>query len=347
MSSLPTESVEDFSSALFTDFLVSPHSSESVGRLQMANDFVHTPVLAREILEFFAGLAPGVVVDATVGGGGHAALILESQPQLSILGIDRDPAARAAASEKLATFSPRFRLVDGDFGSVTSIVAREAPFVAQRPIVGVLADLGVSSPQLDAPERGFSFRFDAPLDMRMDPTRGHTAYDVIQTLDEQSLRRLLYQHGETRFAGSIARSIKQNLPGTTFELVASIEQAVPPAARRRGHVATRVFQALRVEVNAEEEQLAQFVSRAIDLLSPGGVLAVIAYHSGEDRVVKTLLHEAATGGCKCPTDLGCVCGATSIVRVAKASAILPKADEVVANPRSRSARLRVAWKLDA
>ena len=345
MRSLPTESVEDFSSALFPDYLVSPHSLESVGRLQMANDFHHVPVLADEILECFAGLRAGVLIDATLGGAGHAQLLLSAHEQLSILGIDRDPSSRRAAQEVLILFGDRVRVVAGTFGDIEAIARANADFLDGAP-VGVFLDLGVSSPQLDDAVRGFSFRADAPLDMRMDPTSGETAGEVLGRLSVKDLTSLLQRHGESRFAGAIARTIKDAAPETTSALVAAVEKSVPMAARRRGHVATRVFQALRVEVNDEENQLQEALTDALELLAPGGVIAVISYHSGEDRLTKSVLHQAATGGCQCPVALGCVCGAVGTIKVHKASAIMATPSEIARNPRARSARLRYATKLE-
>ena len=317
----------------------------TIERLQMAQDIYHTPVLVTQVTELFAGQPAGVVIDATLGGGGHSAALLRSAPQLRVLGIDRDPEARDAASVALRDFEGRVRIVNGTFGDLHEVIRGNLDFIHGEPIVGVLMDLGVSSHQLDDAKRGFSFRADAPLDMRMDPTQGETAAQFIASVDLHELVRLLRANGETRFAGSIAKSILDRQPRTTNELTEAVERAVPMAARRRGHVATRVFQALRIAVNAEEEQLTSGLDGAIDVLTPGGVLAVISYHSGEDKVVKSVLHEASTGGCHCPVALGCVCGAIALVSVDKASARLAGADEVKDNPRARSARLRVARKL--
>jgi 16S rRNA (cytosine1402-N4)-methyltransferase len=345
MRSLPTESVEDFSSALFSGFSVSPHSSESVGRLQMANDFTHYPVLAEEIVELFTGLPAGVIVDATLGGAGHAQRILDISPEYRLLGIDRDPIARLAAPKALASYGPRALVVAGTFGELRHVITDASAFVGLDPIVGILMDLGVSSPQLDDASRGFSFRADAPLDMRMDPTSGLTAAQLLSQTNLDDLTTLLRRHGEGRFARTIARTILERCPQTTGELVEAVERAVPMAARRRGHVATRVFQALRVEVNSEETQLDDGLNAAIDILAPGGVLAVISYHSGEDRATKAVLHDAETGGCKCPVELGCVCGAVKTMRLLKSSAVMANESEISRNPRARSARLRAGWKL--
>jgi 16S rRNA (cytosine1402-N4)-methyltransferase len=317
----------------------------TIERLQMAQDSYHVPVLESEIIELFVSQGAGVVLDATLGGGGHAAALLRAAPQLRVLGIDRDPDARDASRSRLTPFEGRVRIVDATFGQLRDVVADNGDFIGHEPIVGVLMDLGVSSHQLDDATRGFSFRADAPLDMRMDPSRGETAAQYLARVDLHEFVRVLRDNGESRFAGSIAKSVLARQPQTTFELVEAVERAVPMAARRRGHVATRVFQALRIVVNGEEDQLAQGLDAALDALSAGGVLAVISYHSGEDRVVKAALREAETGGCHCPPALGCVCGAVPRVTVDKASARLATPDEIALNPRARSARLRVARKL--
>jgi 16S rRNA (cytosine1402-N4)-methyltransferase len=317
----------------------------TIERLQMAHDIYHQPVLEQEIVELFSGLGAGVVLDATLGGAGHAQAILSHAPQLRLLGVDRDPEAREAARSRLNNFAGRWLIVDATFADLQQVVREHNEFIGGEPIVGVLMDLGVSSHQLDDPTRGFSFRADAPLDMRMDPTRGETAAQYLARVDPHEFARVLRANGENRFAGAIAKSVLERQPQTTFELTDAVERAVPMAARRRGHVATRVFQALRIEVNQEAEQLVAGLEAAIDLLAPSGIVAVISYHSGEDRVVKATLHEAATGGCTCPPELGCVCGAVGRVTVFKASAQLARADEIARNPRARSARLRLARKV--
>jgi 16S rRNA (cytosine1402-N4)-methyltransferase len=311
----------------------------------MARDSYHDPVLASTVVEFFASQPAGVVVDATLGGGGHAEALLEAAPQLRVLGVDRDPDARAVASARLAPFGERVRVVAATFGHLGAVLEAHADFLDGEPVVGVLMDLGVSSHQLDEESRGFSFRADAPLDMRMDPTSGETAAQFLARVDQHQLARLLRENGEARFAGSIAKSLVERQPTTTFELTEAVERAVPMAARRRGHVATRVFQALRVAVNDEANQLDEGLAAALDGLSVGGVLAVIAYHSGEDRVVKSFFAEQQRGGCRCSAELGCVCGAIPRVQVVKASALLASANEVARNPRARAARLRVARKV--
>jgi 16S rRNA (cytosine1402-N4)-methyltransferase len=311
----------------------------------MAQDSYHEPVLASEIVELFASLPAGVVVDATLGGAGHAYALLSAAPQIRLLAVDRDPDARGAAATRLGTFGSRVLIVGATFGDLGEVLSDNERFLEGDDVVGVLMDLGVSSHQLNEGSRGFSFRADAPLDMRMDPTAGETAAEFLARVDQHELARLLRNNGEARFAGSIAKSLVERQPQTTFELNEAVERAVPMAARRRGHVATRVFQALRIAVNNEEEQLREGLDAALNALSIGGLMAVISYHSGEDRVVKAFFAEQQSGGCRCSPELGCVCGAVSRVKVAKASAQLASPLEIAKNPRARSARLRVARKL--
>lgn len=317
----------------------------AIERLRMAQERFHEPVLATEIVELFAGQPAGVVVDATVGGAGHAEALMRAAPQLRVLGIDRDPAALSEARARLEPFGDRALVVKATFAELGDVVVRQAEFIGDSDIVGILMDLGVSSHQLDETGRGFSFRVDAPLDMRMDPTSGETAAELLARVDQHELARLLRAHGEGRFAGAIAKSINERQPRTTSELSEAVERAVPKAARRRGHVATRVFQALRVAVNGEEGQLDEGLIAALDALSVGGVIAVISYHSGEDRTVKAYFAEEQSGGCRCAPELGCVCGAIPRVHVFKASAQLASAQEIAENPRARSARLRIARKV--
>jgi 16S rRNA (cytosine1402-N4)-methyltransferase len=306
--------------------------------------FVHHPVMVDEITTILGMAPPGLVVDATVGGGGHARALLEAHPHLEVLGIDRDEDALTAAALALAPFGGRVRLRRARFDHLADIVHDEGA----TEVSGVLFDLGVSSPQLDRPERGFSHRFDAPLDMRMDRTTGPTAADVVNGYDEAALARILADHGDERFASRIARAIVAARPvRTTGELVDVVRAAIPaPARRRGGHPATRTFQALRIEVNEELVILGPALDAAIALLAPGGRIAVLAYHSGEDRIVKERLRHAATGGCTCPPGLPCSCGATPAVRLLKRGAWKPSADEVARNRRAESARLRAAERLD-
>ena len=307
--------------------------------------FGHRPVMVDEVLGLLTPVPAGTVVDATVGGGGHARALLEAADHLAVLGLDRDPVAVAAASLALAPFGNRATVRRARFDALRE-VAREEGLDA---LSGVLFDLGVSSPQLDRPERGFSHRGDGPLDMRMDPDDTRTAADVVNSMPEADLARLLRTYGDERYAARIARAIVAARPiETTGRLADVVRDAIPaPARRRGGHPARRTFQAVRIEVNAELEVLPGALDAAVDLLAPGGRCVVLAYHSGEDRIVKERFRDAATGGCTCPPGLPCTCGARPLVRLLKRGAWKPSADEVAANPRAGSARLRAVEKLAA
>jgi 16S rRNA (cytosine1402-N4)-methyltransferase len=308
--------------------------------------------MVAEVLELLRPVPAGVVVDATVGAGGHSAAILAAMPSVAVLAIDRDAEAVRESAARLARFGGRARVMHGRFDALTEIAAAEvpawhaAPTTGTAPVVGVLFDLGVSSGQLDEPGRGFTFRSDAPLDMRMDRSEGRTAADVVNTLGEYELARLFAANGEGRNGRRIAHEIVTRRPlHTTGELARVVESATPAAARRRGHPAKRVFQAIRLEVNEELTMLSPAIDEALSLLAPGGRCVVLSYHSGEDRLVKERFATAASGGCKCPPELGCVCGARPTVRILTRGARSPSAAETSENPRSRSARLRAAEKL--
>jgi len=266
----------------------------------------------------------GWVIDGTVGMGGHAeAILATSAEDVRVLGVDADPDALARASARLARFGDRVRLAHGNFRDVAG-VARAHDV---REAAGALLDLGVSSYQLDESGRGFSFQRDEPLDMRLDPTRGHTAADVLNHLDERTLAELIHEHGEERYARRIAHAIVRRRPlRTTGELVAAVRAAVPRAAwPKRTHVATRTFQALRMAVNDETGALRQTLQEIPGLLAVGGRLGVISFHSGEDRIVKQAFRALASATY---TEL-------------EPSPLTPGDDEVRANPRARSAKLRV------
>ena len=301
--------------------------------------FAHRPVMLAEIVDLFAPVPPGTVVDATVGGGGHSAALLEAHDHLRVLGVDQDPDALAAAAARLAPFGDRAELRRLRFDRLADLPLDEAS--------GVLFDLGVSSPQLDRPERGFSHRFDAPLDMRMDPDAAVSAADVVNGYDEVDLARLLRTFGDERYASRIARAVVAARPiATTARLADVVRDAIPaPARRRGGHPARRTFQAVRIEVNSELEVLPVALDAALDLLAPGGRCAVLAYHSGEDRIVKERFRTASTGGCECPPGLPCTCGATPTVRLLKRGAWKASAAEIAENPRAESVRLRAVEKL--
>jgi 16S rRNA (cytosine1402-N4)-methyltransferase len=312
--------------------------------LQMAHSFEHIPVLRDEVVALFAPVPPGVVVDATVGGGGHAASLLEAYPELRVLGLDRDPAALEAAGRRLSSFGDRVALIRSPFSAMEQVVEDEGV----APLSGALFDLGVSSPQLDRAGRGFSYRSDGPLDMRMDPESGVTAADLVNGLPEDALARLFRESGEGRLSGRIARAVVRARPLTsTGQLAEVVAAAVPQAARRKGHPARRVFQALRIEVNDEQNELRTVLPVALDDLAVGGVLAVISYHSGEDRLVKQTFADAATGGCTCPPGLPCVCGAVARHALVFRGARKASAAEIAANPRAEAARLRAIVRTDA
>ena len=309
----------------------------------MSQAFQHRPVMVDEVVATFAPVPAGLLVDATLGAGGHAGALLDAHPQLRLLGLDRDQDALAAARENLARFGDRvIGLEHARFDQITAITRR-----AGLPVTAVLFDLGVSSPQLDHAERGFSYRLDAPLDMRMDRSSGRTAADVVNGTTEHELVRLIADSGERRFAKRIAGRIIERRPlSTTLELAEVVRDAIPAAARRTGgHPARRVFQAVRIAVNDELEVLGPSVDAALALLVPQGRCAVLAYHSGEDRIVKERFAHAATGGCICPVNLPCVCGARPTVRLLTRGARKPSPGERAENRRSESARLRVCERL--
>src|SRR5437763_2126643 len=295
------------------------------------------------VVDLFRPVPPGLFVDATVGGGGHARAVLETLPRHRLLGLDRDEEALVAAHVTLSGFGDRVTLRRARFDQLKAMV-NEA---GDNPVVAVLFDLGVSSPQVDRAERGFSYSQDAPLDMRMDPSDSLTAADVLNTSPAERLTALLYDYGDERFADRIARAIVAARPlTTTAELVDVIRSAIPaPARRRGGHPAKRTFQALRIEVNSELDVLGPALDQAIEVLVPGGRCAVLAYHSGEDRIVKERFRNAEPGGCVCPPGMPCVCGAQPVVRLLRRGTRKPSVAESAANPRAESARLRAIEKL--
>ena len=308
------------------------------------DDFAHRPVMLDEIVASFATVPAGWVIDATLGGAGHASAILSAHPHLSVLGIDQDPDALSVASARLAAFGDRARTVGARFDAIGEVVPA---VLGDAPVVGALFDLGVSSPQLDRAERGFSYRFDAPLDMRMDPSRSLSAAVVVNDYAESDLARVLRDFGDERFAGRIAKAIVAQRPvETTSQLAEIVRDAIPaPARRTGGHPAKRTFQAIRIEVNDELGILPVALESALKVIVPGGRLVVLSYHSGEDRIVKKVMRDAETGGCTCPTGLPCVCGAVSTVRLVRRGGTTPTSSERESNPRSESARLRIAERI--
>lgn len=305
----------------------------------------HLPVMVAEVVDSFLTVPPGPILDATLGGGGHAAALLEELPDHMVVGVDRDEVALAEVAALQDRFGDRLVVRRANFEQIGEVVAD----LGLGGVSGVLFDLGVSSMQLDDPDRGFSYRGEGPLDMRADRRQPTTAADVVNGYDEQALTRTLVRHGEERFAHRIARAIISARPlTTTTELANVVRDAIPaPARRRGGHPAKRTFQAVRIEVNGELTRLGATLDRALDLLVPGGRCVVLAYHSGEDRIVKARFSEAETGGCVCPPRLPCVCGAVPTVRLVWRGTHRPGAAELAANPRSESARLRAAEKLEA
>jgi 16S rRNA (cytosine1402-N4)-methyltransferase len=346
MRSPSTEQVEDPFSARFHSGRSGRHpdGASPVEGLRMSQSYEHHPVMVEEVTAILGAVPPGPVVDATLGGGGHARALLGAHSHLSIIGIDRDPAALEAAAVTLAAFGERAVLRRARFDAMADVVHD----LGHQRVSGVLFDLGVSSPQLDRPERGFTYREDGPLDMRMDPSGPVTAADVLNTYDEDALARLFVENGERRFGRRIARSVVAARPlSSTGDLVEAVKRGVPAAARRTGgHPAKRVFQAVRIEVNGELDALAPALDTAVDLLVPGGRLVSLAYHSGEDRLVKARFLSAATGDCVCPPGLPCVCGAVPRARLLNRGARKPSAAEIASNPRAEAARLRALEKLE-
>lgn len=304
-----------------------------------ADPFAHRSVLLDEVVALFADVPDGLIVDATLGAGGHAAELARTHPSRTIVGVDQDPEALAAAAERFEAdpaLRGRLETRRGRFDRVLAELGDHGP------VAGVVFDLGVSSPQLDRSERGFSYRVDAPLDMRMDPDAPRSAADLLAESDESEIARVLWEYGDERFARRIARAIVAARPVTTTgQLVELIRTAIPaPARRHGGHPAKRTFQALRIAVNAELDALTAALSTALDVVEPGGRIAVISFHSGEDRIVKQLFRDAITGGCVCPPQLPCGCGAVPTARNLTRGGVTPAPSEIDANPRAASARLR-------
>ncbi len=306
-------------------------------------EYTHKPVLLDECVKALHIRPEGTYVDGTLGRAGHSREIAKRLTTGRLICIDRDCAAIEAAQERLGPWMDRVRLVHGNFSELETLLADE------EGVDGMLFDLGVSSPQLDDGSRGFSYMQDAPLDMRMDQTSPLTAREAVNSWSLEELRRVLFEFGEERYAPAIARAIvrrrEQRPIETTMELVEVIKSAMPPAAlREKQHPAKRSFQAIRIAVNGELDALPPMLRGAADKLRPGGYLAVITFHSLEDRIIKRTLRELAHG-CTCPPDFPvCVCGKKPVLRLDKP--ITPTAAEVEENPRARSARLRTAEKLD-
>ena len=310
----------------------------------MNREFRHEPVMLEEIVEVFAHVPPAWLVDMTLGGGGHTHRLLEERRDCRVLGLDRDQEALAAARARMSGFGGRFVAQHARFDSLTTVMSA----LAIDKVTGVLFDLGVSSHQIDTAERGFSYRHDAPLDMRMDASAALSAHDVVNGYDEAELARILHAYGDERFARRIASAIVAARPVASTLALAEIVRAAIPAATRRhgGHPAKRTFQAIRIEVNAELAILADAIDQAISVTATAGRIAVLSYHSGEDRIVKECFRRAASGSCTCPTGYPCVCGAVPTVRIVRPEKRMPSTAEQATNPRASSAILRVVERLD-
>ena len=311
-------------------------------------DAPHRPVLLRETLDLLRVTHGGLFVDGTLGLGGHTEAILESSPDTRVVGFDRDSEALRFATERLSKFGNRFRGVQTNFREIDRVLTE----TESKDVSGVLVDLGVSSLQLDSPQRGFSFRFEAPLDMRLDATGDdETAAELLQRLPEEEIARIIFEYGEERRSRRIARRIVERRERgqpvtTTSELAELVAKAVGYSKAQKIHPATRTFQALRIAVNQELEGLDRFVETAVDLLKPNGRFAAISFHSLEDRIIKRELRRLA-GYCQCAPRLPvCVCGARTEIEILTRRPVTAGADEVDENPRARSAKLRVARKLE-
>ena len=309
-------------------------------------EFSHKSVLLRECIDGLNIRADGVYVDGTLGGAGHSAEIAARINTGRLIGIDRDEVALRAAAQRLKPYLSRVTLVHSNFKELKQILDD----LKLPGVDGMLFDLGVSSPQLDDAQRGFSYMADAPLDMRMNREDRLTAYEVVNQWPREELRRILYEYGEERYAPQIAAAIdRQRQIGpieTTLALVDVIRSALPPQAlREKQHPAKRSFQAIRIAVNDELGAVREMMETAIPLLNPGGRLAVITFHSLEDRIVKVAMNTAAKG-CTCPPELPvCICGKTPQVKLITRKPIISSQSELEENPRARSAKLRICEKL--
>jgi 16S rRNA (cytosine1402-N4)-methyltransferase len=308
-------------------------------------DSYHNPVMLAEMLDHLQPKPGGIYVDATLGGGGYSAAIAPKiVPNGLIFGIDRDEEALLAASERLSDRRDSFRPLHGNFADLGFLLPR----AGIEAMDGIVFDLGVSSHQFDAGERGFSFRWDAPLDMRMDRSRGKTARELILESSERELTRILREYGEEKWAARIAQFLVRQREAieTTGDLARVVEAAVPKAARPKEiHAATKTFQAFRIAVNGELDALSDALDEGIRLLKPDGRLVVVSYHSLEDRIVKRRL-QAWENPCICPPHMPvCGCGRRPLARALTHGIVVPSEEEIAANPRARSAKLRAAVKL--
>ena len=310
--------------------------------------FSHVSVMLEECLDALKPERGGIFVDCTAGGGGHSYEIAKRLcGRGRVISLDRDDDAVTACKERLTEFKDISTVVKANFSDIDSVL----DLLEIEKIDGILWDLGVSSHQLDIAERGFSYMSDAPLDMRMDRNSSFSAYDVVNLYDEESLARIISEYGEERFAsrvaGAIVKKRKEEAIKTTKELADVVSEAIPKAARygEAQHPARRTFQAVRIEVNKELDEIRDSLKAAVSRLNPGGIAAVITFHSLEDRIVKQTFSDLAKG-CTCPPEFPvCVCGKTPEIKIITKKPICPSQDEISANPRSRSAKLRVCEKL--
>jgi 16S rRNA (cytosine1402-N4)-methyltransferase len=309
---------------------------------------LHKPVLLQETIELLKPQASEVLVDATLGLGGHTETILSVSDKTKVIAIDQDAQAIRFATERLEKFGERIKIVHANFSEIKKVLAA----AGIKKVDGILADLGVSSLQFDSEERGFSFRFDAPLDMRMDAdSNAETAAELLENLSEEEIAEIIYKYGEERFSRRIARRIvwKREIGEpvqTTKELAETVEKAIGRGRKDKIHPATKTFQALRIAVNGELEILEQFILDAVDSLKQEGRLVLITFHSLEDRIVKQTMQKLS-GKCFCPPRLPqCGCGTLKKVEILTKKPIVPSVEELEKNPRARSAKLRACRKLD-
>ena len=312
----------------------------------MEENYGHKPVLLHECLGALAIKPDGIYVDGTLGRAGHSLEIVHRLTTGRLIALDRDETAIEAANRRLGDYLDKVTLVHSNFSALDAVLHE----LGVHGVDGMLFDLGVSSPQLDEAQRGFSYKQDAPLDMRMDESAALTAREVVNTYSYEELRRILFEYGEERYAPAIAKRICQHREQkpieTTLELADIIRSAMPASAlREKQHPAKRSFQAIRIAVNDELGAVREAMEKAIDCLNPGGRLAVITFHSLEDRIVKAAFNQAAQG-CTCPKDFPvCVCGKKPKVRLTPRKPILPSDEEIEENPRARSAKLRVCERI--
>lgn len=302
-------------------------------------EFSHETVLLKEAVDGLSVKEDGIYIDGTAGGGGHSFEIAKRLKNGRLFALDRDPDAVTAAKTRLAGLPAE--VIRSNYTEFDAVLKN----FGYEKMDGMLLDLGVSSYQLDNPERGFSYRSEAPLDMRMDKT-GTSAGELLNTLSEAELAKIFYEYGEERYGGRIARAVVRNRPlRTTTEFADVISECLPAAAKRDGHPARRCFQALRIAVNGELDAVSDVIGKAFDRLNVGGRIAIITFHSLEDRIVKKAFAFFCTG-CTCPPDFPvCVCGKTPAARLVNKKPIVPSLEETENNPRSRSAKLRILEKI--